>query len=114
MTLEQNQRLPPELAHKLPKVHAEILVAALLLGQQPALLLLRQALLEATQDLRVGELALGEPGLGDDAQPLAHHAKVLRRVGDDDDGLLDRRAGHVGGAVDQLRGVELPRARNAE
>lgn len=105
---EQHQRLRLELVHQLTQAHAEVLIAALLLRQEPALLLLGQTLLEAAEDLRVGELALREPGLRDDAETLAHHAKVLRRVGDDDDGFLDRRARDVGGPVQELRGIELP------
>lgn len=35
-------------------------------------------------------------------------------VGDDDDGLLNRRTSHVGGSVEELRGVQLPRARDAK
>lgn len=99
---------------QLPETHAQVLVPVDVVVQQAPRLLVGQALLEAAEDLDVGELALSEPGLGDDAQALAEHAKELGAVGDDHDGLLHRGPGHVGGTVDELGRVELAGARDAE
>src|SRR5690606_3854357 len=73
--LEQHQRLPPKLMYQLPQAHADVLVAIGLLVEGAPRLLIRQALLEPLEDVDVGELALGEPGLGDYAQPLPQHAE---------------------------------------
>lgn len=112
--LKQNERLPPELAHELAQAEAEVLIAILALGQHAPGLLVGQALLEAAEDLDVCELALGEPGLCDDAQALAQHAERPGPVGDDHDGLLHRRPCHIGRPHLELRRVHLPRARDAE
>lgn len=99
--------------HQLPQTHPQVRIP-LLTPHQPPLLLVREAILEPPKDLDVGELALLEPRLGDDAQPLAQHAEGLGAVCDDDDGLLDGGAGDVCGAVEELGGVELAGAGDAE
>lgn len=76
--------------------------------------LLPQGLLEAAQDLGISEVALGEPGRGHDAEALAQHAELLRRARDHHDGLLHGRARDVGRPREELRGVHLSRAGDAE
>lgn len=100
--------------NELAQAHTQVLIAAAISLKLAPRLFVRQALLEAAENLNVGKLALGKPGVGDHAQALAQHAKELRAVGNDDDGLLDRRARDVGGAVDELRRVELAGAGDAE
>ena len=97
--------------HKLPQAHPEVMVIALflLLHETPSLLI-GETLLEALEDLDIGELALGKPSLGHNAQALPQHTKGLGTVGDDDDGLLHGGSGHLGGAVDELGRVELTSA----
>lgn len=97
-----------------PQTHADELISLGLFLQRPPGLLIGKALLKARQYIRVGELPLGEPRLGDYAEPLTQHAEGLRRVGNDDDRFLNCRAGHVSRPVDQLRGVKLAGARYAE
>jgi len=112
--LQQHQRLPPELSNQLPQVQAEVLVAVDLVVQGSPLFLIGEVLLEAAQDVGIGELPLGEPGGRDHAQLFPQHAKELRRISHDDDGLLHRRTCHVRRPVEKLGGVHLPGARDAE
>lgn len=112
---KQDQCLPFELANELSETQANKQVSTrVLLLRDATSLLLRQTLLEMFEDIHVGELALGEPCLRHDPEPRPQDAKGLRGVDDDDDGFLDRRARDVGGAVEQLRCVELARAGDAE
>ena len=83
-------------------------------GAAIALALLAQGFLEAAQDFGVGELTLGKPRRGHDAQALAQHAELLRRSGDHYNGLLHRRPRDVRGPREELRGIYLPRAGDAE
>lgn len=82
--------------------------------EQTPPLFVGQRLLEALEDLDIGEIPLSEPGARHHRQPLSQRAKGLRTIGDDDNGLLDRRPRHVGWPHEQLRRVYLPRARDAE
>ncbi len=100
--------------NQLSQAHAKILIPTAFLLHDSSGLFVRQALLEAAQNLHVGKLALGKPGMRDHAEALAKHAKELRAVGNDDDGFLHRRPRHVGGAVGELRGINLARAGDAK
>lgn len=111
---QQHKRLPLVLMNELPQAHTKILIAATFLLHDASGLFICQALLKAAQNLNIGKLALGKPGMRDHAEALTEHAKELRAVGNDDDGFLHRRPRHVGRAVDELRGIELARARDAE
>ncbi|CRK42187.1 hypothetical protein BN1723_016021, partial [Verticillium longisporum] len=99
-----------ELADKLTQAHTKILVAVLVGIEYAAALLVSKAVLEAAQDLRVGEVALSKPGLRDHAESLAHHAEELGTIGNDNDGFLYSGSGHIGGAIEQLGGIELASA----
>jgi hypothetical protein len=113
--LEQDKRLPLVLADEFPQTHANVLVtSSVLLLQQTSRFLFGQTLLEVLQNVHVCELALGKPRLRHHPEPLAQHAKGLRGVRNDDDGLLDRGSGDVRGSVDEPGRVELARARYAE
>ncbi len=116
-TFEEHQGLPLELPDHLAETHAEILLLLGLGGRHVrplARLFGRETLLEAAQDVRVGEVPLREPRRGHDAQALPQHAEAPGAVRDHHQGLLYRRAGHVWGAVEQRRRVDLPCARDAE
>lgn len=100
--LQQNQCLPFVLVNQFPKAHAEVLIPVHLVVEQTLDFLVRQALLKSTEDLDVGELALGKPGLSHDTQAFAKHAKELGAIGDDHNGLLDSGSCNIGRAVDEL------------
>lgn len=86
--LEQDEGLPLELVDEFPQTHAQILVTARVLHDASSLFIC-EALLESPQDLSIGELALGKPSLGYDAEPFSQHAKELRAIRNHHDGFLD-------------------------
>lgn len=106
--LEQYQRLPLEFMNQFPKAHAEVLISISLVVEEAPNLFICKALLKPSQNLNVGKLLLGEPGLCHNAEALTEHTKELGAVGNDHDGLLNGRACYVGRAVDELLRVELP------
>lgn len=85
----------------LPQTHTDILILVGFFLQLPPGLLLSETLLKTLQNIDVGELALIEPRMRDNSQPLPQHTKGLGAVGDDYHGFLNGRARHILGTVDE-------------
>lgn len=104
---QQHQCLPFELVDQLSQTHADILISITLLIQDTSTLLICKTFLEPPQDFGICELTLSEPRLCHNAESFAQHAKELRSVGNDHNGLLNSRACDFGWSIDELGRVEL-------